>query len=149
MNRSRWTAPSRSRACTVDNPPLRRPVGVRTASTITTSRTPAPFRGQMRKPRCHTVWRCTNSVRLVADRVVAQELVHLEEVHLLGADLGAGVLLEVDRLVAHGLEQLAVEPQRRPLVGDRLPQDLVDVVVVALLDGSDALVGMATEAGQD
>src|ERR1051325_1849910 len=105
MKRSRWTAPSRSSECMVDNPPLRRPVGVRTASTITTSRTPAPFLRQLRKPRCHTVWRNTNSGGLVADRVVPQELVHLEEVHLLGADLGPGVLLEVDRLVAHRVQQ--------------------------------------------
>src|SRR5881392_1228238 len=32
-----WTAPSSSDGCTLDNPPPRLPMGVRTASTITTS----------------------------------------------------------------------------------------------------------------
>src|SRR5437763_4307148 len=34
---SRWTAPSRSAACMLDRPPPRRPIGLRTASTMTTS----------------------------------------------------------------------------------------------------------------
>jgi hypothetical protein len=34
-------------------------------------------------------------------------------------------------------------------VGDGLAQDLVDVVVVALLDRGDALIGMPAETGED
>ena len=37
-----WTVPSSSAACMVDSPPLRRPTGVRTASTMTTSRMRRP-----------------------------------------------------------------------------------------------------------
>jgi hypothetical protein len=37
-----WATPRSSAACMVDNPPPRRPIGVRAASTITTSRMSQP-----------------------------------------------------------------------------------------------------------
>src|SRR6056297_1847904 len=92
---------------------------------------------------------CRTTTPTSADRVVAEQLVHLDDVELFGTDLPTRVLLEVDRVLLDELEQLAVEIERAALVPDRLLEDLLDRVVVGLLDARDALLRMPPEPGQD